>query len=213
MRWPLVGLLLAGCGRIGFDAGSLGDGQFKWIERTLKAGSSRYYDSKGHLVRSGAADTLFILFSHHTSTSMGNVLPDPANLLEPRRDGAALVALLNRFPNVVAWVNGHSHRNRITAHRGTTPEQGFWEINTASHIDYPQHARIIELTENGDGTLSLFTTLIEADAPYEAAYDDATPAGLASLYRQISRNDPHLNPDLMGAAADHNTELVLVKPF
>ena len=27
MRWPLVGLLLAGCGRIGFDAGSLGDGQ------------------------------------------------------------------------------------------------------------------------------------------------------------------------------------------
>ncbi|ONI78647.1 metallophosphoesterase [Actinosynnema sp. ALI-1.44] len=209
----VVGIGMDTTNRAGLADGSMGDGQFKWIERTLKAGSSRYYDSKGNLVRTGSADTLFILFSHHTSTSMGNVLPDPTNLLEPRRDGAALVALLNRFPNVVAWVNGHSHRNQITAHRGSTPEQGFWEINTASHIDYPQHARIIELTDNADGTLSIFTTLIEADAPYEAAYDDGSQSGLASLYRQISLNDLHRDPGLMGSAVDHNTELVLTKPF
>nr|WP_042190582.1 TIGR03767 family metallophosphoesterase [Kibdelosporangium sp. MJ126-NF4]CEL19449.1 FIG00995972: hypothetical protein [Kibdelosporangium sp. MJ126-NF4]CTQ94753.1 FIG00995972: hypothetical protein [Kibdelosporangium sp. MJ126-NF4] len=209
----VVGIGMDTTNRVGLADGSLGDGQFRWIERTLKAGSSRYYDKMGNLVRASAADTLFILFSHHTSTSMGNVLPDPTNLLEPRRDGAALVALLTRFPNVVAWVNGHSHRNQITAHRGATAEQGFWEINTASHIDYPQHARILELVDNGDRTLSLFTTLIEADAPYEAPYDDASPSGLASLYRQISLNDLHMDPGLLGAAVDHNTELVLAKPF
>ncbi|SMD13517.1 TIGR03767 family metallophosphoesterase [Kibdelosporangium aridum] len=209
----VVGIGMDTTNRAGLADGSLGDGQFKWVERTLKAGSSRYYDTKGNLVRTSAADTLFVLFSHHTSTSMDNLLPDPTNLLEPRRDGAALVALLNRFPNVVAWVNGHSHRNAITAHRGATPEQGFWEINTASHIDYPQHARIIELTDNGDGTLSLFTTLIEADSPYEADYGDGSPAGLASLYRQVSLNDLHADPGLMGGTVDRNTELVLAKPF
>ncbi|MET0132176.1 MAG: TIGR03767 family metallophosphoesterase [Kibdelosporangium sp.] len=209
----VVGIGMDTTNRAGLADGSLGDGQLKWIERTLKAGSSRYYDSKGALVRTGATDTLFVLFSHHSSGSMDNLLPDPTNLLERRHDGPALVALLNRFPNVVAWVNGHTHRNEILAHRGSTPEQGFWEINTASHIDFPHHARIIELTDNGDGTLSLFTTLIEADSPYSTSFDDSSPAGLASLYREIALNDLHADPDLLGSAVDRNTELLLAKPF
>ncbi|MFD1050989.1 TIGR03767 family metallophosphoesterase, partial [Kibdelosporangium lantanae] len=199
--------------RAGLADGSIGDGQLKWLERTLQAGSSRYYDSRGTLVRSGATDTLFVLFSHHTSETMGNTLPDPTNLLEPRHDGPTLVALLNRFPNVVAWVNGHTHHNRITAHPGATPEQGFWEVNTASHTDYPHHARVIELTDNGDGTLSLFTTLIEADSPYSTDFGDSSPAGLASLYREIAVNDIHADPSRTGVPTDLNTELVLAKPF
>lgn len=42
---------------------------------------------------------------------------------------------------------------------------GFWEISTASHIDFPQHARILELVDNGDGTLSIFGTLVDHPAP------------------------------------------------
>jgi metallophosphoesterase (TIGR03767 family) len=209
----VVGIGMDTTNRAGLADGSLGDGQFKWIESTLKAGSSRHYDSKGNLVRTNATDKLFVLFSHHTSGSMDNLLPDPTNLFERRHDGPALVALLNRFPNVVAWVNGHTHRNEIIAHRGATPAQSFWEINTASHIDYPHHARIIELTDNGDGTLSLFTTLIEADSPYSADFGDASPAGLASLYREIALNDLHADPGLLGGADDQNTELILTKPF
>ncbi|MEV4310855.1 TIGR03767 family metallophosphoesterase [Actinocrispum sp. NPDC049592] len=209
----IVGIGMDTTNRAGLADGSLGDGQFKWIERTLQAGSSRYYDSKGTLVRTSAADTLFILFSHHTSDSMGNTVPDPANIFEKRHDGPALVALLNRFPNVVAWVNGHTHHNAITAHRGATPAQSFWEINTASHTDYPHHARVIELTDNGDGTLSLFTTLIESDSPYATDFGASSPTGLASLYREIAVNDIHADPARLGGPADLNTELVLAKPF
>jgi hypothetical protein len=172
-----------------------------------------YYDSRGNLVRGSASDTLFVLFSHHTSGSMDNLLPDPTNILEPGHDGAALVALLNRFPNVVAWVNGHTHRNEIIAHPGATQVQGFWEINTASHTDFPQQARIIEPTDNGDGTLSLFTTLIEAESPYATDFGNGSATGLASLYREIAANDLHASPGRIGAPVDHNTELMVVKPF
>jgi metallophosphoesterase (TIGR03767 family) len=191
----------------GFSEGSIGLHQYLWLERTLKRGSSRYYDVFGFPHRQDVTDELFVLFSHHTSWTMGNLLPDARRPLDPRLGGDALVALLGRFPNVVAWVNGHTHENRIVPHGAG--DRAFWEINTAAHVDHPQHARIIELADNGDGTLSLFTTLIEGDAPYRADYDDFSPRGLASLAREFAFNDPHVNANAVGAVTDRNTELLV----
>src|ERR1035437_782135 len=53
---------------------------------------------------------------------------------------------------VLAWVNGHTHVNDINPRMGPTPERSFWEINTASHIDFPQHARLLEVVDNQDST-------------------------------------------------------------
>ncbi|WAL66350.1 TIGR03767 family metallophosphoesterase [Amycolatopsis cynarae] len=197
----------------GFADGSIGLQQYLWVEKTLTRGSSTYYDFWGNKVHHQVTDELFVLFSHHTSTTMGNLLPDARHPLEPRLNGDTFVALLHRFPNVLAWVNGHTHLNKITAHPGKTPAQGFWEINTASHIDFPQHARAIEVADNGDGTLSLFTTLIEADAPYSVDYGNRSLPALASLYRELSYNDIHAKLDRLGAAADRNTELLVVHPL
>ncbi|NYI89278.1 metallophosphoesterase (TIGR03767 family) [Amycolatopsis endophytica] len=197
----------------GFADGSIGLGQYLWVEQTLKRGSSVYYDFWGNRVTHSVTDELFVLFSHHTSDTMGNVLPDARHPLEPRLAGDAFVALLHRFPNVLAWVNGHTHSNKITARPGATPGQGFWEINTASHVDFPQHARVIEVADNADGTLSLFTTLIEARAPYSAGYGDTSPTALASLYRELSFNDLHADPGHVGSAGDHNTELLIAHPL
>ncbi|MGK3200965.1 TIGR03767 family metallophosphoesterase [Amycolatopsis sp. MEPSY49] len=197
----------------GFADGSIGLAQYNWVEATLKRGSSTYYDFFGRKVTHSVTDELFLLFSHHTSGTMTNLLPDSRHLLDPRLNGDAFVALLKRFPNVLAWVNGHTHLNKITPHAGNTPQQGFWEINTASHIDFPQHARIVEVADNADGTLSLFTTLIEAEAPYAVDYGSRTPQALASLYRELSYNDIHTDLGRVGNPADHNTELLLVNPL
>ena len=209
----ITGISLDTTTEAGFADGSIGLAQFSWVESTLKRGSSTYYDFFGNKITRSATDELFILFSHHTSGSMTNTLPDRRHPLDPRLKGDEFVALLNRFPNVLAWVNGHTHLNKITPHAGATPAQGFWEINTASHIDFPQHARIIEVADNADGTLSLFTTLIEAQAPYAVDYDSRTPQALASFYRELSYNDLHANLGRVGADADHNTELLLVNPL
>ncbi|MBE9372965.1 TIGR03767 family metallophosphoesterase [Saccharopolyspora sp. HNM0983] len=205
----VTGIGLDSTNTAGFAEGSLGLEQFRWLERTLTAGSSRYVDELGHEQRQAATDELFVLFSHHTSSTMNALLPDSRRPGEPRKSGGALVDLLHRFPNVLAWVNGHSHRNEILAHRADEPEHGFWEINTASHVDFPQLARIIELADNGDGTLSLFTTLIEADSPYRADYADRSPAALGALYRELAFNDPHTDPAELGEAGDRNAELLI----
>ncbi|TSB17512.1 TIGR03767 family metallophosphoesterase, partial [Streptomyces benahoarensis] len=117
--------------------------------------------------------------------------------------GAELAALFSAHPSIVAWINGHSHKNEVTAH------PGFWEVSTASHIDFPQLARVIELTDNHDGTLSLFTTLVESSAPHRADPADLSRTGLAALYRELAANAPKARKDLAGEAVDRNLELVV----
>ncbi|MGW2628738.1 TIGR03767 family metallophosphoesterase [Streptomyces chattanoogensis] len=213
----VIGISIDTTYRSGHYEGSLGSEQLAWLERTLTAHSARSYDADGRPVHHpGADDAHILVFSHHHSPSMTR-RRDAARTEERRHDGEEVIALLGRFPNVVAWINGHSHVNRITPHPHPTAARSFWEVNTASHVDYPQHARLIELVDNHDGTLSLFTTLIESAAPHRTDFDDLSAVGLASLYRELAYNAPGLaagmpggvHEVMAGRAVDRNTELVV----
>ena len=201
--------------------GSLDRTQFAWLERELEAGHRQYLDHAGNVVIGTGTDRIFVVFSHHTTATMDNWL---GSLEHPRILGPHVLDLLLRFPNVVAWVNGHTHVNMITAHPrppGATIGGGFWEITTASHIDWPQQARLIELIDNTDGTLSIITTIIDTAAP--AAHDDSqldTIATLGSLSRELAANDwqarTHTTSTVdghRGSLLDRNTELLLPVPF
>ncbi|MFI1362311.1 TIGR03767 family metallophosphoesterase [Streptomyces griseochromogenes] len=190
----VIGISLDTTDAGGHYEGSIGTAQLKWLEKTLK-------DNK---------DSYAVVFSHHTSKTMTNTRPDPARPGERRHDGAEVISVLASHSNVLAWVNGHIHKNVITPHKASGG-RSFWEISTASHVDYPQLARVIELVDNKDGTLSVFTTLIESAAPHRTDYADLSQTGLAALYRELSYNAPGANKTLAGTAADRNTELVLKK--
>ncbi|MYS22205.1 metallophosphoesterase, PPA1498 family, partial [Streptomyces sp. DvalAA-14] len=213
----VIGISVDTTYRSGHFQGSVGSEQLDWLERTLTAHSSLHYDADGRPVRNAGADDAHILvFSHHHSPSMTR-RPDAGRPEEQRHDGEEVIELLSRFPNVVAWINGHSHISRITPHAHATASRSFWEVNTASHVDYPHHARLIELTDNHDGTLSLFTTLIESAAPYRTDFEDLSDRGLASLYRELAYNAPGLAQTMTdgvkessaGTKRDRNTELLL----
>ncbi|GAA4998185.1 TIGR03767 family metallophosphoesterase [Streptomyces siamensis] len=178
----------------GHYEGSIGTAQLRWLERTLRENKDSYV----------------VVFSHHTSKTMRNRHADPAHPAEKRHGGDEVVALLASFANVLAWVNGHTHKNEIIPHAGPG-NRSFWEICTASHVDFPQLARVIELVDNKDGTLSLFTTLVESAAPHATDFSDLSQTGLAALYRELSFNAPGARTDLSGASRDRNTELVLKK--
>ncbi|OIJ69412.1 TIGR03767 family metallophosphoesterase [Streptomyces mangrovisoli] len=190
----VVGISLDTTDPGGHYQGSIGTAQLKWLDKTLK-------DNK---------DSFAVVFSHHTSKTMTNTQPDPAHPGERRHSGAEVVSLLGSHANVVAWVNGHIHRNDITAH-AKSGGRSFWEISTASHIDYPHLARVIELVDNKDGTLSVFTTLVEAAAPHRTDFSDLSQTGLAALYRELAFNAPGAHTTLGGDPKDRNTELVLKK--
>ncbi|MEU2772363.1 TIGR03767 family metallophosphoesterase [Streptomyces sp. NPDC007162] len=190
----VIGISLDTTDAGGHYDGSIGTTQLNWLERTLTENKDSYA----------------VVFSHHTSQTMTNTRPDPAHPGDRRHTGAELVTLLNRHANVMAWVNGHIHRNLITPHKASNGTS-FWEITTASHVDHPQLARVVELVDNKDGTVSLFTTLIESAAPHRTDFTDLSQTGLAALYRELAFNAPGSSKALGGAASDRNTELVLKK--
>jgi hypothetical protein len=123
--------------------------------------------------------------------------------------------LFLKYPNVIAYVAGHTHANRIDLYRkGKT---GFWQINTASHADAPQQSRLIEIMDNRDGTLSLFATILDQASPIAApapgtAAAALTDAQLSSISRTLAFNDPQRETKQLGRTLDRNMELVLRDP-
>ena len=206
--------------------GSLDEKQYLWLESELFAAATQYLSEEGEFVRGAGVDRLVVVFSHHTAETMGNWLSEPG---EHRVLGHAVRDLLLRFPNVVLWVNGHTHVNGVLPHR-RHPESpipgGFWELNTASHVDWPQQARLVELVDNGDRTLSVFGTIIDHAAPTavpggpEAKYDLGSTIALASLSRELGLNDWQSRTRSVpgadgrrGTLTDRNVELLLPAPF
>ncbi|MGP4029758.1 TIGR03767 family metallophosphoesterase [Actinomadura sp. 3N407] len=201
------GLVLDTVNQNGYSEGSLDKAQFAWLESQLEAGSSRYFAADGSVVRHAAKDRLFVLFSHHPIGSMENALGGDRVL------GDEVQALLLRYPNVILWVNGHTHRNHVIPH-ARQGGGGFWEVNTAAHIDFPQQSRIVELADNGDGTLSIFATILDSAGPASYGGRLTDPVRLASLSRELAGNDWQDRDDgRRGETADRNVELLLPAPF
>ncbi|MDQ2839047.1 MAG: TIGR03767 family metallophosphoesterase [Actinomycetota bacterium] len=210
------GIVLDTVNPYGGSEGSIDADQLAWLTGELTAASSRYLAADGSLVRRRTRDKLVVIYSHHTMETMTNAAGVGRVL------GPAVRDLLLRFPNVVLWINGHTHRNTVTSFArpaGSTVPGGFWEINTASHIDWPQQARVVELVDNGDGTLSIFGTLIDHAAPRAAGNHPASSLALAALSRELAANDwqrpaPTATVDgRRGSALDRNVELLVPAPF
>lgn len=199
----------------GYNSGSIGQTQLDWLEAELARAHSAAFDTSGAPVTPGGTDQLVLLFSHFTIGTMNGSIPDPARPDEKRYQGPELVAFLQRWPNIVAWINGHTHTNTVTPvpdPSGRT--NGFWEITTASHVDYPEQARIIEVVDNGDATISLVCTMLEHAAPITPDLDDTSALGLASISRELSANDVGVDQLAhLGPVEALNVELALPAPF
>lgn len=120
-----------------------------------------------------------IIASHHGCASLVNQRGH-----DPERVHAqALTDVLHRHACVLAWLVGHRHIHRIDAHP-PRPQgrigggRGFWEIATASLIDWPSQTRAIELLRHSDGSLELVCTPL----------DHRSAAGsLAALHHSLAR--------------------------
>lgn len=204
------------CNHLSGDGGGIGPGQITWLTERLEACHTRWRDPSGRWVSGAGPDRLVVLASHHSTWTMTNRTDDPADP-GPRALGPDLIALLDRFPNVVLWLNGHTHAHGIVPHRrddGT----GWWEVNTASGIDFGQQGRTVEILDNADGTISIVATVIDHASPPRVAYHRDgrwTTTELASLSRELAANDDQwIDPlSLLGRVEDRNAELVVRAPF
>ena len=214
----ILGITLDTTNPGGLNNGSVDADQVAWMEQQIQKVSSRYYDAKGNLVKTGNPNKLVMLFSHHSIETLTNALPDTENP-QTRLLAAAFEQVLHRYPNVIVWLNGHTHYCRVYSHDDPTRRTpGFWEVNSPALIDFPQQARIVEMVDNRDGTLSIFATLVDTAAPPETS-TPSDPESLASISRELSANDPQLvnQPGgldfQIGQPGDRNVELLINKPF
>ena len=185
IRWIVLDTVNPG----GYAEGSVGDAQLKWLDAELAKAQSE--------------QKLVMLFSHHGPRSLGNPAQDPDPLRDPsysdlpRHMADDVLAVVAKHACVIAWVNGHTHDNIVEA-RGK-----WWDIGTAAHIDWPCQSRIIDVVDNRDGTLSIWTTMFD--------HED-TP--LAAFARELAGNDPQAGFGTgTGGPEDRNTELLLANPY
>jgi hypothetical protein len=122
---------------------------------------------------------------------------------------------------VIAFVNGHLHRNRAVHFAQADEAGGFWQITTASHLSFPQQTRLIELMENGDGSLSIFATALDTAAPAGVPAPGTAASGLAdvqlaSISRMLAANGRGVVPAAAAARGSAitagNVELLLPDP-
>ncbi|MFL5886256.1 MAG: hypothetical protein ACJ77M_14385 [Thermoleophilaceae bacterium] len=227
----------------GGSDGNLDNGQYKWLKRELDRDSAvKWVGNK--LVRTGHPRRLIVLTSHHALSKMNNATadekagpctpaPGPAGCdRDPRKSTPLHLGtkgkqnvrdLLLQYPDVIAWVDGHEHTNRVTPYVQRHRKTGFWDINTTSHTDFPEQSRLIDVMDNRDGTLSLFGTILDSAAPIDAPAPG--PAGsfdtaqIASISRLIAANDyqgkaPGVGSQTTGSGTrkDRNVELLIRDP-
>lgn len=197
----------------GGAAGCLDREQARWLEARLGEVHSAYRGADGSEVRTGHDDRLVILFSHHGTTTLDNrrgahLGPEG----EPLLGAADLLALLHRFPNVVLWLNGHTHTNVVRPHGDPAdPARGFWEVTTCAVVDWPCQTRVVELLDHG-AYLSIVTTMVDHDTPLAPASLE-TADDLAALHRELAANVPWGVSALAGAPGDRNVKLRVIPPF
>jgi metallophosphoesterase (TIGR03767 family) len=207
----------------GRSNGNLDDPQYRWLERELRRDRDRLVIVTGHhalaTFDNNWADER--VPACETARSVG-CDPDPRSSrpLHLGTSGRRSVrALLQRHPRVVAYVAGHTHANGVTPYFRPGRRGGFWELVTASSIDFPGQARLLELMDNRDGTLSLFGTLVNqasplAPPPPGTPAEQMTDVQLASLARVLAGNQNlrRYAAGALGRRPDRNVELVLRDP-
>jgi metallophosphoesterase (TIGR03767 family) len=197
----------------GGAAGCLDRQQARWLQARLAEVHSAYRAPGGEVISTGHEDRLAVVFSHHGTDTLTNTRhpgPDGEQLLS----GADVLAILHRFPNLVLWLNGHTHINRVEPRRDpANPARGFWEVTTCSIADWPCQTRLVELVDCG-GHLSIVGTMVDHDTPPAPASLD-TGDDLAALHRELAANAPFggHGSGLAGAPPDRNVELRVPAPF
>ena len=179
--------------------------QLQWLERRLEEVHSTFRSRDGTTVTTPHQDRLVVILSHHGLDSLTNPRAHADEGAESHVAAGRLLEILLRFDNVVLWLNGHIHANRVRPRPDPSGKGGgFWEVTTASLVDWPCQGRIVEILDVGDGMLAIVCTMV-----------DHAGSELADLHRELSGNAPFggFTSGKAGTPLDRNVILPLRAPF
>ena len=171
-RVRLVGLDTVN--RYGGWQGCIHRKQFEWLAELLESSKDKYV----------------VLSSHHPLENLFNgYVPD--EIVPPALE-KEVIALLEKYPNVILWFSGHVHDHKIQESLKKDGTHAFWEIRTGSHIDWPQQSRIIEIMKAENGQIVIGTSVVDHAGPllFEGTEQELNdPVALAGFSRLLAAND------------------------
>jgi hypothetical protein len=157
------------------------------------------------LDRARADGVLVMIASHHATTAMDDREGEAGAAIPEAVAPTALEQLVASYENVIVWLVGHDHDARVRAVAGAdAAHPGYWEIMTPAIADWPSQSRFLELVDNGNGTLSIFATLVDFD----------TETCMERRFRRLVTTEfvSGWEPRTSTAPENQNVELVLPLP-
>lgn len=127
--------------------GGLDTNQLAWLTQELQRGQE--------------ADQLMIIAAHLPLELVGYGASTNSAI-----SATALRATLHAYPNLLLWIAGHVHMNRVLPQPSPDPahpENGFWEVWTPSLKDFPRQFRTFDLLRNTDQSISIRTTDVDPE--------------------------------------------------
>ena len=171
-----------------YGQGSLENGRQEWLISQLQAGQDE--------------GKLMIIAAH---IPIGVAPGTPLGWYDSTVE-ANLIAELKTYPNLILWIAGHRHLNKVTAFKSTDPEHpenSFWEVETKSLREFPQQFRTFDIVRNSDNTISIFATNVDPDV------EDGSFAAISRSYAIASNQIYGMSeaPSPSGSVS-YNVELI-----
>jgi len=160
----------------------LGQDQYNWLR-----------DRLDKLEVEGVAS---IIVQHQPTTSFH---------AQSKINSSEFVSLLKTYEDVLAIIAGHTHKNKIRHFNSEAEgEYPLVEIVSSSLLDFPEQSRIYELVYNDNGSISLFTTMLNHASKKESFSHKARRLSLA--YTQVAKAYGDYGP---GSLNDRNKEIII----
>jgi len=188
--------------REGYWDGSMDQRQLSWFREQLSAVS-------------GPDAPYVIIASHHATPSINNTYGVCNDTKHSAAYATEILQSALMSPQVILWLNGHHHANRISAHY-RSGGGGLFEITTASIVDSPGQARVLDVIDHGSGGVEIISTMYDADVPLIPPSDLDDFSTLASLHREIAANDRWrggARQGLGGLPTDRNVRMFVPKTW
>lgn len=121
----------------GGTRGRVGRDQFAWLDRVLAC----VKDKKPR-------EDLVMVFAHHP---LSRIEVEPPADHNDALTGKSVAQLLNEAsPNVVGYFYGHGHDHSICGDNRDDKCKHYWEVETASLIEFPQEGRLVRIKQIND---------------------------------------------------------------
>jgi len=137
--------------------GSMDAVQFSWLHEALVAAAGRR--------------ELVIIISHHRLEDFHDQSEVAPQMIRE---------LLAASENVILHLTGHGHRDTKTLNT-LNGNSRYWELMTASTIDFPLQSRIVELVDERNGYLSIYITNFDHNSDQATLAHDARQLAAGKL--------------------------------